>query len=131
MMRKDTKLDTFTEDLAYRVIGAAIEVHRVLGPGLLEGIYEKALCIELAERNIAFEQQKEIPVSYKGHSIGNDFVDILVEGRIVLELKSVDKLHPVHQAQIITYLKISHKQLGFLINFNTRFLKEGIKRFVL
>ena len=131
MMRKDTKLDAATEDLAFRVIGAAIEVHRELGPGLLEGIYENALCIELKARNIPYEKQKEVPVMYKGQAIGNNFIDILVQDTIVLELKSVDKLHPVHEAQIITYLKISNKQIGFLINFNTRILKQGIKRFVL
>ncbi len=131
MMRKDTKLDDATEDLAFRVIGAAIEVHKVLGPGLLESIYENALCIELDARNIPNAQQKEIPVMYKGHAIGKNYVDVMVQDKIVLELKSVDKLLPVHQAQLITYLKISNKKLGFLINFNTRFLKEGIKRFVL
>ena len=131
MMRKNTKIDKQTEDLAYKVIGASIEVHRILDPGLLESIYENALCIELAERKIAFERQKEIPVIYKGQSIGNNFVDIMINDSIILELKSVNKLHPVHQAQLITYLKISQKPLGYLINFNTRFLKEGIKSFVI
>jgi GxxExxY protein len=131
MMRKETKLDPYTEDLAYNVIGAAIEVHRELGPGLLESIYEGALCIELSQRKIAYERQKEVLVMYKGEAIGNNRVDVLVDNRIILELKSVERLLPVHEAQLITYLKISSKKLGFLINFNTRFLKEGIRRFVL
>jgi len=131
MMRKDKKLDDATEDLAYRVIGAAIEVHKELGPGLLESIYENALCIEFSRRRIEYERQKQLPVRYKGLEVGNHILDILVEDCIVLELKAVDKLAPVHTAQLMSYMRIADKRLGFLINFNSRFLKEGIQRFVL
>lgn len=131
MMRKDIKLDDATEDLAYEVIGCAIEVHKELGPGLLELIYENALCIEFSRRSIAYERQKQLAVRYKGMEVGHHILDILVDDCIILELKAVEKFAPVHQAQLLSYMKIADKRLGFLINFNTRFLKEGIKRFVL
>lgn len=131
MLKKEKKLDDVTEDLAYRVIGAMLEVHKELGPGLLEILYENALCLELSRRKIQYERQKEYKVNYKGMSIGSHILDIVVEDTIVLELKAVEKFSTVHQAQILSYLKIANKRLGFLINFNTRFLKEGIKRFVL
>ena len=131
MLKKDNKLDDATEDLAYRVIGAALEVHKELDPSLLEILYENALCLELSRRNIRYERQKEYTVDYKSISIGTHILDILVEDTIVIELKVVEKFVPVHHAQLLSYLKIADKGLGLLINFNTRFLKEGIKRFVL
>lgn len=131
MLKKEQRLDDATEDLAYRVIGATIEVHKELGPGLLEILYENALCLELSRRGIRYERQKEYEVNYKGMSIGTHILDIVVEDTIVLELKAVETFSNVHQAQLLSYLKIADKRLGFLINFNTRFLKEGIKRFVL
>jgi GxxExxY protein len=131
MMNKSANLDDETEQLAFAVIGAAIEVHRELGAGLLEGIYEDSLCIELGLRNIGYERQKEISVQYKGHPVGVNYLDILVENRIILELKSVDRLYPVHTAQAMTYLKITKKRLALLINFNTFILKEGMKRIVI
>jgi GxxExxY protein len=131
MMKSPSNLDTYTEELAFAVIGAAIEVHRELGAGLLESVYEDALCIELELRKIAFERQKEISVQYKGRPVGVNYLDILVDNRIILELKSVDRLHPVHSAQAMTYLKMTQKRLALLINFNSYILKEGIKRIVL
>ena len=124
-------LDKRTNDLSYEVIGAAIEVHKILGPGLLESVYEDALCIEFADRNIIFERQKEITIQYKGRPIGKGYVDILVDRCIVLELKAVDNLLPVHTAQIMTYLKITQLRLGLLINFNSHLLKKSIKRIIL
>lgn len=118
-------------DLTYQIIGAAMEVHRELGPGLLEQVYEDALCIELTERGIGFERQKQISLQYKGHPVGNARLDLLVEDAVVVELKSVEYLMPIHQAQTITYLKITGNRLALLINFNVTILKDGIKRLVL
>ncbi len=117
--------------LSYRIIGAALEVHRALGPGLLERVYEDALCIELSDRNIQFERQKHIGVLYKGHDVGNYIADLIVEKRAIIEVKAVSRLAPVHTAQLINYLKICNLRAGLLINFNVPSLKEGIKRIVL
>jgi|SRR5690349_22823335 GxxExxY protein len=112
------------------VIGAAIEVHRQLGPGLLESAYEECLCHELALRSINFERQKPIPLVYKEAKLDCGYrLDLLVEGRVVVELKSVDGLGPIHEAIVLTYLKLSGHKLGLLINFNVSLLKDGIKRF--
>lgn len=105
-------LDKRTNDLSYEVIGAAIEVHKILGPGLLESVYEDALCIELIDRKINFERQKEIAIQYKSRPIGNGYVDILVDKCLVVELKAVEHLLPVHTAQVMTYLKITNFRLG-------------------
>ncbi|MCE2473866.1 MAG: GxxExxY protein [Anaerolineae bacterium] len=123
---------TDTRDpLTYRIIGAAIEVHQILGAGLLENIYEDALCIELAERGLSFERQKHLEINYKGHDIGDLFVDIIVEDRVIVELKSVRELAPIHKAQLMTYLRVSNMGLGLLINFNVPNLTQGIQRVVL
>ncbi len=119
------------DQLASQVIGAALEVHRVLGAGFLESVYEQALAIELAERNIAFERQKPVELKYKGQIVGDARLDFLVGQCLVVELKAVDAIHPVHQAQVINYLKATNFQLGLLINFNVTQLKSGIKRIVL
>src|SRR5690606_34552899 len=103
MMRKDERLDDATEDLAYRVIGAAIEVHKELGPGLLESIYENALCIEFSRKGIAYERQKHLAVRYKGLEVGHHILDILVDDCIILELKATEKIAPVHTAQLLSY----------------------------
>ena len=124
-------LDERTNALLYEIIGAAIEVHRVLGPGLLESIYEDVLCIELEERNIQYHRQKPIAIVYKGRSIGSGRIDILIDDRVIVELKSVGQLIPIHTAQIMTYLKLTGVKLGLLINFNTELLKNGIKRIIL
>ncbi len=118
--------------LSNRVIGLAIEVHRHLGPGLLESAYEACLVHELGLAGIPFERQREYPVRYKGLLLDCGYrVDVLVGSALVLELKSVSKLLPIHEAQLLTYMKLSDKQTGLLINFNVRFLKDGIKRMVL
>ena len=126
-MEPDTRLD----ELAHRAIGAAIEVHRHLGPGYLESVYEEALAVELGNRKIPFSRQPEITVSYKGNEIGKSRLDLLVDDRLIVELKTVEQLMPVHSAQVISYLKASGLQLGLLINFNVAVLKQGIKRVVL
>lgn len=114
-----------------KIIGAAIEVHRVLGPGFLERIYEEALAAEMHLREIAFERQKPVSVNYKGHAVGEGQLDFLVEDCVIVELKAVDGLLPVHTAQIMSYLKITQYRMGLLINFNVDLLKKGIRRIVL
>jgi GxxExxY protein len=119
-------------ELTRAIIGAAIEVHKLLGPGLLESAYEDYLCHELALRGIHFEKQKPIPLVYKGTKLECGFrLDLLVEGRVVVELKSVDGLGPIHEAIILTYLRLSGYQLGLLINFNVPVLKDGVRRFIM
>lgn len=115
--------------LTKRIIGCAIEVHRHLGPGLLESIYESALCIELKLAGLTYERQKPVPVTYKGHALGDHRLDVLVEDTVILELKSVERFDPVFEAQILSYLKMTGKPIGLLINFNTRLLKDGIHRY--
>ena len=118
-------------ELSSSIIGAAIEVHRALGPGLLESAYEECLCLELESRKIAFERQKALPVIYKQHTIDCAYrIDILVDDAIVVELKSTFRIEPIHKAQLLTYLKLSDKRLGLLINFNIPVLKDGIIRLV-
>ncbi len=123
--------DAYTDHLAHTVIGAAIEVHRTLGPGFLESVYEQALSVELGLRDIPFERQYKIEVDYKGVSIGEQRLDLLVDKCLIIELKAVEELEPVHQAQLISYLKATNLKLGLLINFNVPILKRGIKRVVL
>jgi len=115
--------------LSNQVIGAAIEVHRVLGPGLLESAYEECLCRELLLREVPFERQVALPVEYKGLRLDCGYrLDVVVGNLVVVELKSVEKLEPIHEAQLLTYLRLSHLWLGLLINFNVELLKQGIKR---
>lgn len=117
--------------LSEQIIGGAIEVHRELGPGLLESLYEKALCFELESRSLSVQNQLEVPVLYKGQRLGVHRLDLLVEQQIVVELKAVDRFDPVHQAQLLGYMKLASKPLGLLINFNVPVLKDGLKRIVL
>ena len=117
--------------LTHEVIGAAIDVHRVLGPGYLESVYEEALCIELGLRKIAFHRQHPIAISYKENPVGEARLDVLVDGSLIVELKAVEVILPIHTAQIISYLKATGSQLGLIINFNTVVLKDGIKRVIL
>lgn len=113
------------------IIAAAIEVHKTLGSGLLESTYEICLCRELTLRGIPFQKQRELPVSYKGIQLDVGYrIDVLVEDVVVVELKSVEALAPIHSAQLLTYLKLSEKHVGLLINFNVVLLKEGLKRMV-
>ncbi len=114
------------------VIGAAIEVHKQLGPGLLESAYEECLAYELTQRQIAFERQKAIPVVYKNVCLDCGFkVDLLIDKLIVVELKAIDALTSIHDAQLLTYLKLTKCKLGLLFNFNVLRLRQGIKRLVL
>jgi GxxExxY protein len=117
--------------LAREVIGVAIEVHRHLGPGFLESVYEEALVIELVLRGIPFERQRPVPVSYKERNVGEGRIDLLVAEELLVELKAVGALAPIHRAQVISYLKAVGLHLGVLINFNVPVLKQGIKRIVL
>jgi GxxExxY protein len=117
-------------ELSGQVIGAAIEVHRHLGPGLLESAYEKCLCIELDLRNIPYERQKDVSFDYKGIPVDVGFrADLIVDKRLIVELKTRDII-PIDQAQLLTYLKLTHIKVGLLINFNVLVLKDGIKRMV-
>jgi len=116
-------------DLTGNVIGAAIEVHKALGPGLLESIYEECLCHELQLRKLSFERQREVPVRYKGVKLDCGYrLDILIEDVLILEIKSCERLQPIHEAQLLTYLKLARIKWGLLINFNVPVLKAGIKR---
>jgi GxxExxY protein len=118
--------------LSNEIIGAAIEVHRTLGPGLLESAYEMCLAHELVTRGLRFERQRTVPLVYKGETIEVGFrADFVVEKLILLELKAVDRLQPIHIAQVLTYLKLMDLHLGLLINFNTKILQSGIRRVVL
>ena len=114
-----------------KIIGCAIEVHRNLGPGLLESIYESALCVEFDNNDIEYQRQILIPVRYKDNIIGEHKLDLLVENEIIVELKAIDKMAPIFEAQLLSYLKMADKRLGLLINFNTEKLKDGIKRIIL
>ena len=115
-----------------KLIGAAIEVHRVLGPGLLETAYEECLCRELAVRGVSFQRQVALPIDYKGTRLSCEYrIDLLVDDSVVVEIKAVDKLLPIHEAQLMTYLRLSGKQIGLLMNFNVPVLKDGIIRRVL
>ena len=119
------------DDLSYKVIGCAIEVHRTLGPGLLESVYEKALMHELKLNNISVKSQVEVKANYKGLDVGEGLrLDLLVDEQLIVELKSVDDFKPVHHKQLLTYLKLMNKQLGLLINFNVCNLTDGVKRIV-
>ena len=120
----------FDNQLTEKIIGAAIEVHRQLGPGLLESTYEAALCIELEAAGLKYLCQLAIPVNYKGRIIGEYRIDLLVEDAVIVEVKSVERFDPVFEAQILTYLKVTNRRLGLLINFNSRLLKDGIKRYI-
>jgi GxxExxY protein len=116
-------------DLTREVIGAAIEVHKALGPGLLESAYEECLCHELKLRGIQFERQVELPIEYKGTKLNCGYrMDIVANDQLILELKSCEALHPIYEAQLLTFLKLTHRKVGLLINFNVPVLKEGIKR---
>jgi GxxExxY protein len=119
-------------EITEKIIGAAIAVHKELGPGLLESAYEACLVYELAQSGLKVESQKSLPVSYRGVQVDCGYrIDLLVEDQIILELKSVEKLEPIHEAQILSYLKLSGYKIGLLINFNVSLLKNGIRRFVL
>ena len=118
-------------DVTEAIIGAAICVHKELGPGLLESAYEACLAHELTERKLTFERQKALPVIYRGVELDCGYrIDFLVDERVVVELKAVDNLEPIHKAQLLSYLKLSGCKVGLLINFNVKILKDGIHRLV-
>jgi GxxExxY protein len=122
----------YDEALTERIIKAAIEVHRQLGPGLLESAYEECLGYEFAADGLVYERQKLLPLTYKGKMLECVYrIDLFVEGRVIVELKSVEKLLPVHEAQVLTYLRLTGVKTGLLFNFNIPLLKDGLKRFVL
>jgi GxxExxY protein len=124
----DKDVDEITKD----IIGAAIEVHKVLGPGLLESAYEACLCEELLKKGVSFKRQCVLEVNYKGTKIDCGYrLDLLVENKVIVELKSVDKLIPLHDAQLISYLRLCEMSVGLLINFNVLALRHGIRRKVL
>jgi GxxExxY protein len=128
----ETRRQLIHEDLTKKIIGAAIEVHRALGPGLMESAYEECLCHELNLRGLSFQRQLPIPVSYKGVNLDCGYkLDVLVEDTVILELKCAERIIPVHEAQLLTYLKLLNKPVGFVINFNVPVLKQGLVRRVL
>ncbi|MBM3357138.1 MAG: GxxExxY protein [Betaproteobacteria bacterium] len=118
------------DELARAVIGAALEVHRAPGPGYQEAIYEEALAFELAQIGVEFERERVFRVNYKEHVVGEGRIDFLVGGKLVVELKAIEKLQPVHKAQVISYLKATSCQLGLLIDFNESLLRSGVQRIV-
>jgi len=127
-----TKTINELNEITRAIIGAAIEVHRQLGPGLLESSYRECLCRELLLRGIDFEREKPLPLEYKGIHLGCGYrVDLLVANSVVVEIKSVEALAPIHEAQLLTYLRIGGWRLGLLINFNVAVLKSGIRRRIL
>ena len=117
--------------LSREIIGAAIEVHKALGPGLLESAYEECLCRELSIRDLAFQRQVSVPVQYKGVNLDCGYrIDLVVEDKVIVEIKAVEKLIPIHKMQLLTYLRLTGKRLGLLINFHESYLKNGIERLV-
>ena len=124
-MNKESRLNKITE----AIIGAAMNVHRALGPGLLESAYEECLCREMDLKGISYERQKELPIEYKCVRLNCGYrLDVVVAGKLILELKSCDVLEPIHEAQLLTYLKLTGIKVGLLINFNVPVLKNGIRR---
>lgn len=119
-----------TDAIAKTIVDCAIEVHRILGPGYLEPVYENALFVELESRGLKVERQKGVNISYKGHDVGEGRMDLVAEKEVIIELKAVEALAPIHTAQVIAYLKATKIQLGLLINFNVPLLKQGLKRIV-
>jgi len=119
------------DPLTHRIIACAIEVHKKLGPGLLEKLYKEAMIIEMELNGLKAEKNVKIPVEYKGKPIGDYYIDLLVDDSVILELKSVERHDPVFEAQILSYMKLTGKKVGLLINFNSKMVKDGIKRFAL
>lgn len=118
-------------DITEKIIACAMEVHRVLGPGLLESAYEEALCAEMEANGLAYTRQVAVPLVYKGRPVGEYRLDLLVEGAVIVEVKCVERFDPVHEAQVLTYLRLTGKRVGLLINFHVPVLKAGLKRLVL
>jgi GxxExxY protein len=124
-----TSLVADVDQLTERIIGCAIEVHRTLGPGLLESVYRECMIIELRENHLRVESEQHVPLEYKGRRIYGELkLDLLVEGCVVVELKAVERIHPIHLAQVITYLKLTGCSAGLLMNFNSTALRSGLRR---
>ena len=124
-------MQPYENKLSEKIIGAAIEVHKALGPGLLESAYEECLCRELSLRAVPFERQVPLPVVYKDVKLDCGYIqDLVVDNRVIVELKAVEKLHEIHRAQLLSYLRLSDRWLGLLINFNVPILKSGVERVV-
>jgi len=120
------------KDLTRQIIGVTIEVHKAIGPGLLESVYEECLCHELGLRGLSFARQVEVPIIYKGVKLESGHrLDLIVEDTVILEIKSVDRHHPIYEAQLLTYMRLLQKPVGFVINFNVPILRTGIVRRVL
>jgi GxxExxY protein len=131
VLKVQSDLSEDLEDLIYRTIGCCIAVHRALGPGFLERIYLRALCLELAHEKIAFEAQKSYPVVYRGEVLSQQRLDLVVASQLVLEIKSVEQLHPIYRQQLLSYLAATRIRAGLLVNFNVVVLQDGLKRVVL
>ena len=118
-------------ELTSSIIGCAIEVHKELGPGLLESVYKECLFFELKQAGFQVEKEVSVPILYKGHKLSSGFrIDLLVENRVIIELKAVTEVHPIYEAQTLTYLKLKKAEIGLLINFNEKMLKDGIQRVI-
>jgi len=131
MLKLPSHLSDELEELIYRTIGCCITVHRALGPGLLETIYTRAICLELEAENISFEREKLYPVIYRGRLLCQQRLDSVVEGQLALEIKSVEQLNPIHTAQLLSYLRVAKLSAGLLVNFNVPILQDGLRRIVL
>jgi GxxExxY protein len=130
MTGENTGAKAKADPLTEKIIGCAIAVHRELGPGLLESNYEGALCVEFELAGLRYQRQLVVPVFYKGRQVGENRIDLVVEDAVIVEIKSVERMEAVFEAQLLTYLKITGKRVGLLINFNSRLLKDGVKRLV-
>src|SRR6266487_2138942 len=126
MLKLPSHLSDELEELIYRTIGCCITVHRALGPGLLETIYTRAICLELEAENISFEREKLYPVIYRGRLLCQQRLDSVVEGQLALEIKSVEQLNPIHTAQLPSYLRVAKLSAGLLVNFNVPILQDGL-----
>ena len=131
MLRVHSPLPADVEELVARVIGCCIVVHRTLGPGLIETIYSRAMCLELKAAGVPYEREVQIPVLYRNELLCHQRLDLVVAGQVVLELKAVEHLAPVHQAQLLSYLRASKLRIGLLVNFNVPVMHEGLKRIIL
>ena len=130
-LRLTSTLSSGLERLVQDTIGAFLAVHRELGPGMSEGVYSRACRIELDRRGISFEAEKSVPVTYRGRLLCHQRIDLFVDGQLVVEVKSVEQIHPVHVAQVVSYLRLTRTRIGLVVNFNVPVLKQGIRRVVL
>jgi len=131
MLAAQSSLDPATERVATEIVDACVAVHRYFGPGLLEAVYEEALCYELAKRGLSVVRQARLPLQYDGHELATPLrIDILVEDSVIIEVKAVELMNRIYESQVVTYMKLSGKRIAFLVNFNVRMIKDGIQRIV-